>query len=32
MIAESIEGDANNVIGLPIDALMRQLAAWGYSR
>ena len=32
MIVESIEGDANNVIGLPIDALMRQLAAWGYSR
>ncbi len=31
MIIESIDGDANNVIGLPVDALMKYLKHWGYS-
>lgn len=31
MIIESVDGDANNVIGLPVGALMEQLKTWGYS-
>jgi septum formation protein len=31
MIISSIEGDADNVIGLPVKTVRNQLISWGYS-